>query len=280
MPDLTLSRCRPPARRLAGHAPALGQGRDRAARQRPLDAGGGRPRAHRRPAARARALARRAARGGALRPARLRLSGGPVPGRRAARARSTEAAEETGLEPALIERIWTAAGFSARLARAHRRGGPPAAALHGRGARRRLPARRVPAARARLRPGARPDRRRRGQALPPLRARAADPRRRPRARDRRGDGGPRRRSCCRSPRRSWTACTSARCSTSSTRTSSATSRLEGAGDEPRAPARGDRLRRPRGLHAADRGGRRGGGASTSSSASSRRSRRRCPTTRA
>ena len=69
------------------------------------------------------------------------------------------------------------------------RGRRAAAALHGRGARGGLPARRLPAARARLRPGARPDRRRRGEALPPVRARAADPRRRRRAGDRRGDGG-------------------------------------------------------------------------------------------
>ena len=52
----------------------------------------------------------------------------------------SEAAEETGLEPALIERVWATAGFR-RVARAARRGGPPAVAPHGDGARRRLPAR-------------------------------------------------------------------------------------------------------------------------------------------
>ena len=60
-----------------------------------------------------------------------------------------------------------------------------AAAPARRRARRRLPARGVPAARAGLRAGAGAHRRRRGEALPPLRARAADPRRRGRARHRR-----------------------------------------------------------------------------------------------
>ena len=72
-------RCRPPARRVSGHAAALGQGRDHPARQRPLDAGRGRARPDRRAPARARVLARAAARGGALGPARLRLPGGSVP---------------------------------------------------------------------------------------------------------------------------------------------------------------------------------------------------------
>ena len=111
---------------------------------------------------------------------------------------------------------------SRQAARAALRRRPAAAALRRRGARGRLPARRVPAARARLRPGDRADRRRRGAALPPLRPRAADARRRRRAGDGRGDGGPRRASCCRWPRRSWTTSTSASCSTSSSRTSSAT----------------------------------------------------------
>ena len=84
------------------------------------------------------------------------------------------------------------------------------------------------------------------------------------------------------PRRSWTTSTSACCSTSSSRTSSATWRSTSARSDGRArpPARGDRVRRPRRLHAADRGGGRGGGGRASSSASSRRSRTRCPTTRA
>ena len=128
-------------------------------------------------------------------PARLRLSRGPVPAGRGPRTRSSEAAEETGLEPALIERIWTAA----RASRRARWSPSPTTTsqllqLRRRRARRRLPARRLPAARARLRPGAGPDRRRRGQAVPPLRARAADARRRARPRDGRGDGGPRARA--------------------------------------------------------------------------------------
>ena len=56
------------------------------------------------------------------------------------------------------------------------------------GARGRLPPRRLPAARPRLRAVDAADRRRRGAPLPPLRARADDPRRRPGAGDGRGDG--------------------------------------------------------------------------------------------
>ena len=53
-----------------------------------------------------------AARGGALGPARLRLPGGPVPGRRPARGRSPRRRRRSASSPALIERIWTTAGFS------------------------------------------------------------------------------------------------------------------------------------------------------------------------
>ena len=56
--------------------------------------------------------------------------------------------------------------------------------------------------------------------------------------------------------------------------------LERRAARPRAAARGDRLRRPRRLHAPDRGGRATRRPSTRSSASSRRSSTRCPTTRA
>ncbi len=51
------------------------------------------------------------------------------------------------------------------------------------------------------------------------------------------------------------------------------------GRRARPHARGDRVRRPRGLHAADRGGRASSRRSTSSSASSRTSSRRCPRAR-
>ena len=133
-----------------------------------------------------------------------------------------EAAEACGLEPALLERIWSARRLLGAGDRRDHRGGPAAAALHRRGAAGRLPARRLPPARARLRAGAGAHRRRRGQALPPLRARAADARRASTtSRWRRRCRGWRA-SCCRSPRRSWTTSTSASCSTSSTRTSSAT----------------------------------------------------------
>ena len=77
-----------------------------------LDARGGRPRAHHRPPARARVLARRAARGRALGPARLQLPWRTSSRRPPATRSLQEAADECGLEPALIERIWTAAGFS------------------------------------------------------------------------------------------------------------------------------------------------------------------------
>src|SRR4051812_27254611 len=119
------------------------------------------------------------------------------------------AARETGLEPELIRRIWSAAGFNAasvehltaddlalltRLGAVLRVGagggfhrgagrppargrpGPPAPPRRGPG--RRAAAGRVPAARARLRAGAGADRRCGGEALPPVRPRADDPRRR------------------------------------------------------------------------------------------------------
>ena len=81
--------------------------------RRPLDARGGRPRPDRRPAARPRPLARRGARGAAQRPARLRVPRGPVPARSETLQRCDEAAE-SGLEPALIRRIWSASGSPPR----------------------------------------------------------------------------------------------------------------------------------------------------------------------
>ena len=188
MPDLTLSEVAQRVERLARHAAPLGQGRDRPARQRALDAGRRRPRAHRRAPARARVLARHAARGGTLGPARLRLLEDLFPS--PARTRTlAEAAEEHRARARADRAHLGRRRLLVGLARADRRGGHPAPALHGRGARGRLPARGLPAARARVRPGAGPDRRRRGQALPPLRPRAADARRRRRPRDRRDDGG-------------------------------------------------------------------------------------------
>ena len=172
-----------------------------------------------------------------------------------------EAAEETGLEPALIERIWTAAGLLGRRARAASTeddlqllryvaavlaAGFPLVAF--------LQLVRVY-----------------GQAI----AQIADAEVRlfhlyvheplmrdgvPGPRDGRGDGGPGRASCCRSPRRSWTTSTSA--SSQHFVEQDVIGHMEADLDEgarARPPARGDRLRRPRGLHAADRGGGRGGG---------------------
>ena len=83
-------------------------------RRRPLDARGGRPRAHRRAAARARVLARPAARGGRTRAGSPTATSRTCSRRRRARTRSPRRREETGLEPALIERIWTAAGLLGR----------------------------------------------------------------------------------------------------------------------------------------------------------------------
>ena len=120
----------------------------------------------------------------------LRIHGGAVPARRrdaVARGRGARDGARRGPDPphlgvgGLLARH--AGGRDLRRRRA-------AAALHGRGALRRVPARRLPAAGPRLRPGAGPDRRRRGEAVPSVRARAADPRRPRRAGDRRGDGGP------------------------------------------------------------------------------------------
>ena len=60
-------------------------------------------------------------------PARVRLYGGHVPAVEAS-TRSADAARETGLEPELIRRIWTAAGFPRRSLDRTRRGRPRAAA--------------------------------------------------------------------------------------------------------------------------------------------------------
>ncbi len=83
-------------------------------------------------------------------------------------------AEEIGLEPKLIERLWLSIGLPAdELEQPDRRGRAGAALRLGR-PRVGLSARRLAPADARLRPGARADRRRRGAAVPHLRARAAD----------------------------------------------------------------------------------------------------------
>ena len=188
-----------------------------------------------------------------------------------------EAAAETGLEPGLIARIYVAQGFTTGIARADLRGRPPAAALRRRGAPGGPAAGRAAAARARLRTGAGAGRRRRGAPVPSLRPRAADARRRPRRGDGRGDGGP-------GPRPA-----AAVLADHGPRAPALPGALRRAGRHrahggrprgragPRAPARHDRLRRPRRLHQADRGGRARRRPSARSSASSRRSRRRCPT---
>ena len=181
-----------------------------------------------------------------------------------------EAAELTGLEPALIERFWASLGLPARGL--EQLSEEDIQALHyvAARARRRLPAGGLPPDLPRLWPGACPDRRGRGAALPPVRARAADPGGRSRAPDGGGDGGPRARPAAgrvaddglRPPalppalRRAG-------------RGRPHGERARGRGRGSRARARGDRLRRPGRLHALHRGGGRGGGASCRSNASSR-----------
>ena len=256
----------------------------RAAARRPLDAGGARPGADRRPPARARALARRRSAGGA---GAGRLAYGYLedlfPAATAEHARSSEAAE----------RDRARAGADPSASGRRRASRPPrsseltdddlaAAALHR--PRCWTPGFPLVAFLQLVRVY--------GQALaqiadaevklfhlyvhePLIRDGVAGPR------DGRGDGGPGRASCCRSPRRSWTTSTSASCSTSSSRTSSATSSSRSTGRRrARARAGGDRLRRPRRLHAPDRGGGRGGGARHRRALRRGASRRRCPTTRA
>ena len=246
-----------------------------------LDARGGRPGADRRPPARARPLARRSCATPRSR------AGSPTAtwrtcSRRRARTRTlAEAAEETGLEPALIERIWAAAGFPRRLARADRRGRPRSCCATS--ARCSTPGFPLVAFLQLVRVY--------GQALaqiadaevklfhlyvhePLMRDGVA------RARDRRGDGGPRRRAAA------------ARLADHGPRAPAAAAALRRAGRRrpPRARGRrraelgraagGDRVRRPRRLHAADRGGRRGGGARRRRALRRGGRARRCPTTRA
>ena len=173
-----------------------------------------------------------------------------------------------------VPRRWASTGRD----RADLRRRPRAAAPRRRRAGRRLPARRVPAARARLRPGARADGRRRGAPLPPLRARAAHARRRPGLARWPRRWRSSRASCCRWPRRSWTTCTSASCThfVEQDVIGHMEADLEDAPLDLGRLRVADRLRRPRRLHAPDRGGGRGGGASTRSSASSRTSRYTLP----
>ena len=92
-----------------------------------------------------------------------------------------QAAREAEIDAELIERIYMCAGPEHADGRRDHRGRPGDAALH-RGDPRLRPSRgRVSAARARVRADAGPDRRRRGAAVPHLRARADDARRHARA---------------------------------------------------------------------------------------------------
>ena len=142
--------------------------------------------------------------------------GGPGPALAARRRRAHR--PRAGADPAHLELARVPGGHPRRL---HRRGRRAARVRRG-GAADRLPARRVPAAHPRLRPGARPDRRRRGQAVPPLRPRAADARRRARPGDGRGDGDARRRPAAARGADDGRAAPPAPAATSSSRTSSGT----------------------------------------------------------
>ena len=173
-----------------------------------------------------------------------------APGRRA----------QTGLEPALVERIFGMLGF----AQPEHLGAEDVEMLEqmaevldaG------LPARRVPAADARLRAGARADRRRRGAPVPPLRPRAADARRRPGPAGRRADGGADRAAAAvllagDGPRPPAPAAPLRRAGHRRAHGGRPRQRRE---RRARPDAHGDRVRRPRRLHAAHRAaGRRGGG---------------------
>ena len=113
--------------------------------------GGGRPRPHRRAPARAGALARGDQEGGRGRPACVRLRRRAVSARARAAIDLSRRRRSTGLEPALIERIWRALGFPPWMLDRLDERGPRGAALHGGGAGGGLPARRVPSDAARVR---------------------------------------------------------------------------------------------------------------------------------
>ena len=119
-PRVTLAERR--ARSSASRPPRCAAGSRDGRRRRCPTASGRRPRV-----AHARIVARLRERGHSLdeireatrrRAPRLRLHRGPLPGRARGRYTLEEAAEETGLEPALIERICTAIGLHRRRARA------------------------------------------------------------------------------------------------------------------------------------------------------------------
>ena len=100
-----------------------------------------------------------------------------------------EAAERTGLEEALIERMMSLLGTPTALEGTLNEQDVEAMELIGDVLQAGLPARRLAPARPGLRAVDPQDRRGRGAPLPPLRPRAADPPGGRRARDGRGDGG-------------------------------------------------------------------------------------------
>ena len=193
-----------------------------------------------------------------------------------------QAAEQSGLEPALLERIWTAVGFRRRRASEITEEDLQLLRYIAAALRRRLPARRVPPARARLRPGAGADRRRRGAALPPLRPRAADARRRRHLEmAEEMEGLARELLPLASPIMDHVHQRFLQHFLDQDIVGHMELEVDaGERARPRPPARGDRVRRPRRLHAADRGGGGGGGGRHHRALRRGGRRTRCPTTRA
>ncbi|CAA9521642.1 MAG: Adenylate cyclase, partial [uncultured Solirubrobacteraceae bacterium] len=251
---------RQPRGRHPRDAEALGAGRADSRRRRlGVVGGGGGARTDRRAAARSRALHRADPHRDGRGAAGLRLHRGSAAGH-GRRADVGGGGEGDGSGGRADHADLRRDGVRRPDARADLRRGPAVPALRRRGARGRVPADRVPAAVPRLRPGTRADRRRRGPPVPPLRPRAADARGRPRPGDGRGDGGSRARAHAagladHGPRPPALPAALRR---------AGRHRPHGDGSRRHAarsgsPARGDRLRRPRGLHAADRGAGGGGG---------------------
>ena len=221
--------------------------------RRGVDAGGARPGPDRGADARPRALAGAAAGRGEGGPARVRVPGGPLPGARRCAAHLGGGGRGDRDRARADPPHLGGRGLSLRVGGAAQRRRHRAAAAVRRGAGRRAAAGRVPADRARVRAGARADRRRRGQALPPLRPRADDPRRLARARDGRGAVGPGGGAAAadRADHGLGAHAAAAPLPRAGRR------RAPGGGHRrrgARAAAGGDRVRRPRRLHAAHRGG--------------------------
>src|SRR5215217_5742288 len=256
-------RSRRPRRRLGLDAQTLGAERrdPRGRRRRPLDGGGRGARADRRAAALAGAPAEGHPRGGQSGAAGVRVHRVAVrrrrPGGAHAERRVRGHRSRGGADRALLEQHRAGTGGFGD----DHRGGPGGAPLRRLGARLRLPAGGVPAALPGLRAGVVADRRRRGAAVPPVRARALDARGRAGTSDGGGDGG------------TGAGPAATGLTADGLRAPALPPALRGAGrgrphgggaggerHRERARARGDRVRGPGRLYALHRGGGRGGGA--------------------